>query len=177
MRVFDYGFYKVSKEQFLSQNVVTIAEGQTIKTNLTEKDYENIVLPKRATIDSAGYDIFSPVSFSLKPNEQILIPTGIRAHIPDNTFLMIVPRSGLGFKYRLQLNNTIGIIDKDYVFSDNEGHIMAKIINDSRDGKIVTVDAGKAFVQGIIVPFVYMESYDSNFEMGKRNGGFGSTEK
>ena len=41
--------------------------------------------------------------------------------------LKCYPRSGLGFKYRLQLNNTVGIIDSDYFYSDNEGHIFSKI--------------------------------------------------
>ena len=36
------------------------------------------------------------------------------------------PRSGLGFKFRLQLNNTVGIIDSDYYNSDNEGHNFCK---------------------------------------------------
>ena len=49
--------------------------------------------------------------------------------------LKCYPRSGLGFKYRLQLNNTVGIIDSDYFYSDNEGHIFSKITNDSNENK------------------------------------------
>lgn len=53
----------------------------------------------------------------------------------DNWVLQCYPRSGLGFKFRLQLNNTVGIIDSDYYYSDNEGHIFAKITNDTNEGK------------------------------------------
>ena len=56
--------------------------------------------------------------------------------------LKCYPRSGLGFKYRLQLNNTVGINDSDYYGSDNEGHIFAKITNDSKEGKTVELAAG-----------------------------------
>ena len=92
--------------------------------------YEQIKVPKRATKGSAGYDFFAPVTFSLKPGETIKIPTGIRVWMEEHFVLKLYPRSGLGFKYRLQLNNTVGIIDSDYYYSDNEGHIFAKITND-----------------------------------------------
>lgn len=39
------------------------------------------------------------------------------------------------------MNNTVGIIDSDYFFSDNEGHIFMKITNDSNEGKTVEVPA------------------------------------
>ena len=57
----------------------------------------------------------------------------------ENWVLQCYPRSGLGFKFRLQLNNTVGIIDSDYYNSDNEGHIFAKITNDTKEGKTVEI--------------------------------------
>ena len=82
--------------------------------------YQKIRLPRRATVGSAGYDFFAPEAFSLVPHETIKIPTGIRAEIAEGWVLQIYPRSGLGFKYRLQMDNTVGIIDSDYFYSDNE---------------------------------------------------------
>ena len=90
----------------------------------------------------------------------------------DNWVLQCYPRSGLGFRYRLQLNNTVGIIDSDYYDSDNEGHIFAKITNDSNEGKTVTVEAGQGFMQGIFVEYGITVDDDADRE---RNGGFGST--
>ena len=136
--------------------------------------YEKILLPKRATKGSAGYDFFSPFDFCLKPGETIKIPTGIRVKMEENWVLKLYPRSGLGFKYRLQLNNTVGIIDSDYFYSDNEGHIFAKITNDSKEGKTLTVEAGQGFMQGIFMPFG-ITTDDDVTEI--RNGGFGSTTK
>ena len=70
--------------------------------------YENLKLPRRATKGSAGYDFFAPFAFTLAPGETIKIPTGIRAEMQEDWVLQIYPRSGLGFKYRLQMNNTVG---------------------------------------------------------------------
>ena len=132
--------------------------------------YEQLKLPKRATKGSAGYDFFAPVTFSLKPGETVKIPTGIRVWMEDNFVLKLYPRSGLGFKYRLQLNNTVGIIDSDYYYSDNEGHIFAKITNDSNEGKSLMVEAGTGFMQGIFLEYGITVDDDV---VDIRNGGFG----
>ena len=136
--------------------------------------YENLKLPKRATVGSAGYDFYLPFDIELKPGETIKIPTGIRCYIEPNYVLKMYPRSGLGFKYRLQLNNTVGIIDSDYYNSDNEGHIFAKITNDSNEGKVLSLKEGDAFMQGIFVEYGITFDDDTT---GIRNGGFGSTSK
>lgn len=94
--------------------------------------YAKIRLPRRATKGSAGYDFFAPESFTLVPNETILIPTGIRVMIEDGWVLQLYPRSGLGFRHRLQLDNTVGVIDSDYFEAKNEGHIMIKMTSDDR---------------------------------------------
>lgn len=75
-----------------------------------QKIYDEIKLPKRATLGSAGYDFYTPISFTLAPNETIKIPTGIRCEMKIGWVLSLYPRSGLGFKYRVQLNNTVGKI-------------------------------------------------------------------
>lgn len=136
------------------------------------KYYEELALPARATHGSAGHDFRSPVAFELRGGETVTIPTGIRVKIRDGWFLMCTPKSGLGFKYRLQLDNTVGIIDSDYYYSDNEGHIMLRITNDNRGGKILRVERGQGFAQGIFLP--YGVTVSDNAE-AVRNGGFGST--
>ena len=136
--------------------------------------YDDVVLPKRATKGSAGYDFYAPFDISLRPGEEITVPTGIRARIEDGWVLILCPRSGLGFRYRMQLNNTIGVIDSDYYNADNEGHILVRIFNDSRSEKTLEVKKGKGFVQGIFLPFGITSDDDSE---GEREGGFGSTTK
>lgn len=134
--------------------------------------YEEIKLPRRATSGSAGYDFFAPYDITLRPGETAKIPTGIRVRIDDGWVLSIYPRSGLGFKYRLQLNNTVGIIDSDYYSSDNEGHIFIKITNDTNEGKTVEIPAGTAFAQGIFTEYGITVDDEAT---GVRNGGMGST--
>lgn len=160
-------FLKVSPEQFLNDG-----EKNLKGVNLSEA-YNDISLPKRATIGSAGYDFFSPVDFTLAPGEEITIPTGIRSEIKNGYVLMLYPRSGLGFKYRLTLNNTVGIIDSDYFYSDNEGHIMIRMTNCSKD-KTLQIKKGQGFAQGVFTAFGITYNDDA-FEI--RNGGFGSTTK
>ena len=127
-------FEKVSPSRFpsrFSSDWADTFSGESAEKIL--KIYEEIRMPERATVGSAGYDFYSPLDFVLEPGQTIKIPTGIRAKIEDGWVLMIFPRSGLGFKFRIQLNNTVGIIDSDYYGSDNEGHIFIKITNDSNE--------------------------------------------
>jgi dUTP pyrophosphatase len=136
--------------------------------------YDKLQLPKRATAGSAGYDFCTPFDIHLEPGQSIKVPTGIRAKMDEDWVLMIFPRSGLGFKFRLQLNNTVGIIDSDYYYSDNEGHIFIKTTNDSNEGKTVDIKAGAGFAQGLFVPYGITEDDEVS---DIRNGGFGSTDK
>lgn len=146
--------------------------------NLSEEEvtqiYQDLKLPKRATVGSAGYDFYAPYDITLAPGETAKIPTGIRVKILTNWVLKLYPRSGLGFKYRLQLNNTVGIIDSDYYYSSNEGHIFAKITNDSNENKTVEIKKGTGFMQGIFVE--YGITFDDDVT-DIRDGGFGSTTK
>ena len=162
-------FYKVSYEQFEKDWLDTFPN--TSKDEVV-KIYESIQLPRRATSGSAGYDFFLPIDIVLQPKEIIKIPTGIRVEIAEGWVLQLFPRSSLGFKYRLQLNNTVGIIDSDYYNSDNEGHIFAKLTNDSNEEKTVQIKAGEGFMQGIFVEYGITLDDDAK---GIRNGGFGST--
>lgn len=156
-------FEKVSFEQF-KKDVISTLDVQSI--------YNDLQLPKRATKYSAGYDFFLPYDVTFKPGETLLIPTGIRVRIDYSWVLKIYPRSSLGFKYMLQLNNTVGIIDSDYYNSLNEGHIFIKLTNHSN--KELCLTKGSAIVQGIFVQYGITFDDDASSE---RIGGIGSTDK
>ena len=141
---------------------------------IIQKIYDDIILPKRATKGSAGYDFFMIDADVIKSNQTLLIPTGIRCKMEPGWVLNIYPRSSLGFKYRLQLDNTVGIIDSDYYYSDNEGHIFIKITSDAKTEKELLLKKGMAFAQGIFLE--YGITYDDDVTE-ERNGGFGSTNK
>lgn len=162
-------FEKVSYEQFSQDWIDTF--GETDREEL-RKIYDNIKLPRRGTEKSAGYDFFSPLHIVLEPRKTMKIPTGIRVRIDSGWVLKCYPRSGQGFKYGLKMANTVPIIDSDYFYSSNEGHIFCKLINDSSIGKTVDIPEGVGFMQGIFVEYGITVDDDTII---KRDGGLGST--
>ncbi len=159
-------FEKVSFEQF-NNNYQDI-----FKREFKLEEFDNIPLPKRATIGSAGYDFYIPFSISIESKSSVIIPTGIRVKIDEGYVLSLYPRSGLGFKYKLMLDNTVGIIDSDYYYSANQGHIMVKMTNNS--DKTLVLNKHSAFTQGLFSAY-YLTVDDDVTAI--RDGGFGSSDK
>ena len=148
-------FEKISKAQFF-KDFAEYLEDECLDIRDSEAIYNLIKLPKRATMFSAGYDIFAPYDIEIPPKGTVKLPTGIRVILDDDKFLAIYPRSGLGFKYKMQLYNSVGIVDCDYY------------------GKTITIKQGEAMCQGIIQQFFKTEDDVAD---GVRFGGFGSTTK
>lgn len=157
-------FEKISLEQYIKDL------GSDLSTEEIKQEYDDITLPKRATKGSAGYDIFSTCSFQLYPNETIKIPTGIKAYMENYNMLKIYVRSSVGFKYDVVLSNSTGIIDCDYAYSKNEGHVWLKFIN--HGDKVWEVNKGEAIAQGIFEDFDITDDDECETE---RIGGIGST--
>ncbi len=148
-----------------------IAKFEKVSKNEETKDfYDYIMLPKRATSGSAGYDFYLPFDLTIKPNESVKVYTGIRAKIDPDYVLMIFPRSGLGTKYHLMLDNTVGVIDSDYYNALNEGHIIVALTNHS--DKVLELKRGDRFAQGVFLKFGITVDDDTKSE---RLGGHGST--
>lgn len=143
-----------------------------IESGSIRKLYDSLKLPKRATKGSAGYDLYLPIDISIPPHSSLTIPTGVKCNINNDYVLLVLPRSGHGFKYGIRLQNTCGVIDSDYYDSDNEGHIMVKLYNPNNDE--FELEKGTAFCQGLFFP--YGITMDDNVTEN-RNGGFGSTDK
>lgn len=165
-------FEKVSFDQFGEDWFDTFKDiPELCRMEYIIDTYAKLQLPTRATKFSAGYDFKSPLPFTLHPNETIKIPTGIRCSMNTDWVLKLYPRSSLGFKYRIRLENSTGIIDSDYFYSDNEGHIFIKITNCGE--KTCSVNAGDGFAQGVFVEYGITEDDDVKIS---RNGGIGSTD-
>ena len=157
-------FEKVSAGQYL-------ADAADMEKEAAEAAYGAVRLPVRATARSAGYDFFAPYDIFLPALGSAVVKTGVRAKMEDGWALFVYPRSGLGFRFGIGLANTVGVIDGDYCFSPNEGHIMIKLTNPTENS--ITLQTGSAFAQGVFTP--YGITADDCVET-KRSGGFGSTD-
>lgn len=156
-------FHKVSFEQF---------KKDFSGDNAKEVYEDTLVLPVRSSIDSMGHDFVLTKDIYLKPGDSVSIQTGIRAEIKKGWGLMLAPRSGLGSKFRMQINNTIGLIDGDYFTADNEGHILVTITNDGKENKDIELKAGDRFCQGV---FIQYGITSDDQVLGVRTGGHGSS--
>ena len=162
--------FKIFFRDYCKANNIPVDKMDDDDLILDIKDmYEKIKLPVRATKGSAGYDFFIPYTVNFNHVEgPVLVPTGIRFECDFDKFLALYPRSGLGFKYGMQLRNTVGVIDYDYFYSSNEGHSMAKVTCEES----FMLEQGTAMMQGIISPYYKVDNDTSDKE---RDGGFGST--
>lgn len=152
------GFEKVSINEFL-------------KTRNVE-EYEKIILPRRGTQFSAGYDFYTPYGITIKAGEKEIIATGIKAYMQSNEVLLLVIRSSLGFKHSIRLINQVGVIDSDYYNNvDNEGHILIGLENKSNED--VILKANDRIAQGIFIN--YLIANDEDKPLNHRIGGIGST--
>ena len=172
-------FEKVSFEQFKNDYINMFYQYESqLPLGIDEyiKDcYDNIVIPTRATKGSAGYDFVMPFDVELDTFTDINIPTGIKCQIDNGYFLMIVPRSSMGFKNYLRLANTLGVVDSDFFDNkDNEGHIFAKIRVEKTLEEPIRINRGERFIQGIFVPYGIV---DNDSVTTERNGGIGSSGK
>ena len=130
-----------------------------------EKLYSEFSLPKRGTVNAAGYDFFALYDYTLKPGEIMKVPTGIKASMEGDEVLFLIDRSSMGFKWNVRMCNQVGVIDADYYNNnDNEGHMWIKIQNEG--DKDYVVKKGQAMIQGIFVKYLTID--DEEKIEGKR---------
>ena len=130
-----------------------------------------ITLPTRGSRTSAGYDFYSTEGFTLKPNENKLIWSDVKAYMQEGEVLELYVRSSIGIKKSLMLKNLTAIIDSDYYENEsNDGNIGICLYN--YGDKEVTIEKGERIAQGIFKQFLVADNGNTNKE---RNGGIGST--
>ena len=166
---------------------------------------EDAVMPIRTTKTSCGYDFYATEDIKIPPQTAVKFNTGIAAHINDDEFLMIVPRSSIGIKRHLMLSNTVGVIDSDFVNGDTKGNIIISLYNyapaikydgdldvdlkhvyggailpipviiDLTEENTVYIQKGERVAQGIILNYNAMD--EDNCSQSERTGGVGSSGK
>lgn len=124
-------------------------------------------LPMRGTSKSAGYDLTANEELVIDPGKRALVKTGVTAHLEDNEYLAIVPRSGLALKKVVTVLNTPGTVDADYYPGE-----IGVILYNAGDAPFV-VEKGDRIAQAILCEYKTMVVDLVKDE--ERNGGFGST--
>ena len=151
-------------------------------------------MPTYANEGDSGMDIYAIDDYTIKPGEEIKIPTGLKCAIPYGYELQVRPKSGRAYKTRLRIANTPGTIDagyrdeicvlienidppiKDvtYYFDDNHHPVLTSILH----GSTYTINKGEKFAQLVLMEVPKAHPYAvekvSAFS-GNRGGGFGSS--
>ena len=165
-------FLYPSEEDNLAMNNVISARFVACSREEVDAKYatpKQIILPRRGTPRSAGYDFYSPYEIVIPPHESVFFPAWVKCvDMPEDAVLKIFIRSSLGIKKGLCLSNGTGIIDSDYVWG-----IGVSIYN--RGEEAVKIEEGERFAQGIFEHYL-ITSDDEPIE-SERVGGFGSTGK
>jgi dUTP pyrophosphatase len=139
---------------------------------VTAYELNDINIPKRKTVKSAGYDFEAASDILIAPKSLALVPTGLKAFMGSDEVLQMYARSSLFQSKGLLLTNGVGVIDADYYNNQtNEGHIIISLFNWS--DVPVTIKKGERIAQGVFTK--YLLSSDDGFPQAKRTGGFGST--
>lgn len=169
---------------------------------VSKYENEGLTLPVRATQNAAGYDFCAAKDFVLpsiwkrdflkilrtlrkqkqytqedliaanKVLKPYLVPTGIKAYMQPEEFLMLANRSSNPLKHGLILPNGVGIVDADYYDNENnEGEIFFQLVNFGLTDKVIK--KGERLGQGIFLPYLLAD--DEKTPLSTRTGGFGSS--
>lgn len=135
---------------------------------------ETAKLPERGSAYAAGYDLFADLeeAIEIKPQQTVMIHTGVSMEIPEGYWGGIFARSGLSAKEGLRPANCVGVVDADY-----RGPVCVALYNDSEVTRVVVPQ--QKIAQMVIVPFltVEFEEVEELSDTVRGVGGFGSTGK
>lgn len=131
-----------------------------------------VKLPTRADNGSAGYDFYSPETFTIEPNSTILIKSFIKASMQPDEVLLLYVRSSIGIRKGVTLTNGTGVIDSTYYNNpDNEGNICMALKNNT--DVPVTIQKDERVMQGVFVKYLTVD--DDKPLSETRKGGIGSS--
>jgi dUTP pyrophosphatase len=150
-----------------------VSSGVEVRVRIVRlESARDLPLPRRATAQSAGYDLLAAVEseMSLCPGERAVVPTGIAMALPEGYEAQIRPRSGLALRTGLTLVNTPGTIDADY-----RGEIRLIVINLGQEP--IPIRRGDRVAQMVIhrLPVVVLDEVERLGDTERGQGGFGHT--
>ena len=142
-----------------------------VKFEKVKRMKEDIKLPERSTLNSAGYDFFALEDIIFNPQTITRVFTGVKCELMPNQVLILANRSSNPSKKGLILLNGIGVVDADYYGNpDNDGEIAFEFYN--MLDEIVEIKKGEKLGQGLILKF---DKTEDDFVTNVRKSGWGST--
>ena len=142
-----------------------------VKFEKVNKITEDIKLPERSTLNSAGYDFFAIEDITIPAKKLTRVMTGVKCELMPNQVLILANRSSNPSKKGLILANGIGVIDADYYGNpDNDGEMGFEFYNILDED--VVIKKGEKLGQGIIIKF---DKTEDDYVIKTRESGWGST--
>ena len=131
---------------------------------------DDAIMPQYAHPGDAGLDLFANQHVEIRPNEHVLVKTGISIELPPNTEAQVRPRSGLALKHGISILNTPGTIDEGY-----RGEVGVILINHGKENFVV--EKGTKIAQMVVKPVLRVELQEvvDLSDSRRGSGGFGST--
>lgn len=161
--------FEEAKDIFSKNDVLSHATDDQIRKSL-----ESVILPKRSTKYSAGYDFRVPSFYGLpifevRFHQKIRIPLLVKAvDMPRNVALLIYNRSGLSLNQGLTLDNGVGVVDCDY-----ERCIFFQATNNNENEDTILITPSMKICQGIFTSFLTVDEEEEIAQT--REGGLGHT--
>lgn len=137
---------------------------------LVKKLDPEATIPTRATDGSAGWDLYSLKDYSMEQHQ--IVETGIALDIPQGFVGMVFVRSGLGFKKKITISNSCGIIDSDY-----RGEVKVALSDLKKEFEVEEIKKGDRVAQILFIelPSTTLIVSDKLTETKRGDGGFGSS--
>ena len=134
--------------------------------------HKNFIMPVKSTQAAGAFDIFMPSEGQCTGAAPELYGLGFAAAVPPGYAAIILPRSGVGAKFGVELNNSLGLIDSDY-----RGEWKAVLR--TKSGLHFAWDAGERVLQFMVIPVSHeiLELVDTLEDTERDNSGFGSSGK
>lgn len=134
--------------------------------------HKNFIMPVKSTQAAGAFDIFMPSEGQCAGAAPELYGLGFAAAVPPGYAAIILPRSGVGAKFGVELNNSLGLIDSDY-----RGEWKAALR--TKSGLHFAWDAGERVLQFMVIPVSHeiLELVDTLEDTERDNRGFGSSGK
>ena len=164
LKVADEAARQISEKIRTRQTVASLHPSPEVKIVLDP----GAIMPTRGSAGASGYDLYAPTDVLIRPGQVVVIHSGVRIELPDETWeAQIRPRSGMS---KRGLWVAVGTVDSDY-----RGVVGATVINTTKEDQ--RINAGDRFAQMVFgrIEHPRLTVTDALSETIRGSSGFGSS--